>query len=801
MKRSKLVASVAFLGSSSALGITPVWAQDALDDESAERRSTVGTSDIVVTARRGNETLLKVPVQVSVVSGTQLAKARADDLAKIAETIPFVSIVRLTSGNGGGMTVRGIGNFGVDVGTGQAVALNLDNIFVGRPRIVTQSMFDIRQVEVLKGPQALYFGKNSPAGVISIKTADPGSQLEFAGRAGYEFGADQHYIEAGLSAPLTNTFAIRIAGRYDKMQGYMRNNAQPLLSPPSLPTAGEISPGASSKRTPRDRNWGTRFTALWKPTDDFTARFKYTHSNYISNGQNNAYEAYCRGSSDSRPHTSGLIDPYADCNADRVTALADPIPALTYGMRNPRDSRSFIETTSDLGVLELSYDFGAVLLTSVTGYYALKYEGLGNLVNTSYGVNATYQYEKSSGFSQEFRLQSQLEGPFNFSIGTFYSKEKQFNESDSAQTALRPDPRPGVVNGRRFTYIRIFDYDTDTYSAFAQGTLSLLDNVELSGGARYTRTKKAGEDGNVYVNPAAAAGFRPEGDLFIRSQSENNISPEATLTWHPNEDQNIYLTYKTGYRSGGFSAPAVLRPINTDANTRFKPEKNEGFEIGYKARLLDGRATLQATAYRYTYTNQQVTTFIASELSFLTNNAGKSLVQGIELEGTYRPSRNLSFNSSVGYNDTHFKEFVGAACFAAQTVAEGCVGGVQDLSGRTAPRAPHWAATLGTVYTVSVSNGLNLTLNADATYTSKQNPNDALAPASMETGFVRINTGVSVEDERERWRISLLVRNLTNQYKALFTQDKPAAGTGIRNEFSGIFTRPREVALEVGWKF
>lgn len=246
----------------------------AAQAQTAEPAARASEGDIIVTARRGNETLIDVPVQVNVVTAERLSMARADDLAKIAENIPFVTIVRLSSGNGGGITVRGIGNFGVDVGTGQSVVMNFDNVFIGRPRIVTQSMFDIQQVEVLKGPQALYFGKNSPAGVVSIKSADPARELQFVGKAGYEFTADQQYYEGALSAPLRDNLRVRVAGRFDKMKGYLRNIAQPIVSPAGSTTAGELSPGTVYPRSPQERNWGTRVTVVWEPISGLTARLK-----------------------------------------------------------------------------------------------------------------------------------------------------------------------------------------------------------------------------------------------------------------------------------------------------------------------------------------------------------------------------------------------------------------------------------------------------------------------------------------------------------------------------------------------
>jgi len=806
--RNRNFAAIAAMLLSSTVFAGVAQAQDAAP---ASKNSE---GDIIVTARRGNETLIDVPVQVNVVTAQRLSMARADDLAKIAENIPFVTIVRLSSGNGGGITVRGIGNFGVDVGTGQSVVMNFDNVFIGRPRIVTQSMFDVDQVEVLKGPQALYFGKNTPAGVVSIKSADPGRTLQFIGKAGYEFTADQQYYEGALSAPLTDTLRVRVAGRFDKMKGYMHNVAVPVVSPAGSVTAGELSPGTSSPRTPNERTWGLRLTTVWEPFDGLKARLKYTHAQYNGNGQGNNYETYCAVDPNAVGHTFGFADPQVDCKADRNVAMADPLPSLLIGMRNPRDGKPYADTASDVVALDLNYDMGSLAVSSTSAYYKLKYEGLQNLLNTAYAFNATYQMEKVSAWSEELRINSKFDGPFNFTIGGYYSKEKQFNESDSA-TNPPYTPNTSVAPGSRFynsrlSYVQLYGYTTETSSIFASGSFDILKNLNLSGGARYSYTKKYGNNGHLYSNPVLtvppATGFPliPSGTYFIRSMSDDNVSPEVTLTWKPTPDQNLYAAYKTGYRPGGFSNPAGLRANVTDAGTRFLPEKNEGFEIGYKARLFDRRATLQLTAYHYTYTNQQITTFVASQLLFITGNAGKSRVQGAEAEATFNVTPDFNLRAAVGYNDTIYKSFPGASCWAGQTVAEGCFkhgtdpSASQDLSNRRAPRAPVWAWSFGGTYTTDVGNGLKLSLNGDATYTGKQNTNDALNPYSVQNGYVRVNAGITVQTEDEKWRVSLLGRNITNQYKHIYTQDRPASG--VRGEIQGIFTRPREIALEVGMK-
>src|SRR5204863_3929088 len=124
---------------------------------------------------------------------------------------------------------------------------------------------------------------------------------------------------------------------------------------------------------------------------------------------------------------------------------------------------------------------------------------------------------------------------------------------------------------------------------FAQLKWDILDNLELAGGVRYAHDKRDSKDGLYWVNAAFAANLRKAGDYLNRVYEGSNYSPEVTLTWHPEPHQTLYGAYKTGYKAGGFSYPAVLVPSFNATNTAFKPETASSFEVGYKAELLDSK--------------------------------------------------------------------------------------------------------------------------------------------------------------------------------------------------------------------
>ena len=169
---------------------------------------------IVVTARGRAETLNDVPVVVSVVGSDQIQRTNATDLVKIAELTPTVIVGAYKSNGGGSIAIRGISSPANQAGFEQAVSVAVDGVQTSDGRVAQLGFFDVDQVEILKGPQALFFGKNSPAGVISVRTKDPTRDFELSGRVGYEFVGDEIVSDFAVSGPLSDSFGARVAVRY-----------------------------------------------------------------------------------------------------------------------------------------------------------------------------------------------------------------------------------------------------------------------------------------------------------------------------------------------------------------------------------------------------------------------------------------------------------------------------------------------------------------------------------------------------------------------------------------------------------
>lgn len=223
--------------------------------------------ELVVTARKREERLIDTPVAVSALTQDEVERYHTRDLAQLTTRIPEVQISHAAGGGAGGsIFIRNVGNLAVDYGADQPVSLVLDGMSFTRGHVLDVGMFDVGSVQVLKGPQALCFGKNSPAGVIAVDSVTPqvGEPMEGFATASYELVTEDPVVEAGLSFPVGDQLAIRVAGRRQDMQGgYLKNSARPI-DPHPLYFDDLPARGASYDEFPQQKQNVVRVTTVWE---------------------------------------------------------------------------------------------------------------------------------------------------------------------------------------------------------------------------------------------------------------------------------------------------------------------------------------------------------------------------------------------------------------------------------------------------------------------------------------------------------------------------------------------------------
>jgi iron complex outermembrane receptor protein len=771
------------------------------------------TETVTVTARKREETLLEVPVAIQAFSPEDLQRYQASDLNEISELASQVLMFPATSGSGANFSVRGISATSLDPGVNTSVVINVDGMMINQGHIVRQAMFDVQSVEILKGPQALFFGKNSPAGVVSITSAGPGDEFEFIARLFYEFEADEFKGEAIVSGPINDKVGLRFAYQGTTMRGYLKNNSQFIANTGLWPREPYDFPGAADKRKGGVDEHVARLTLQLDPSDRFTATLKVLGSTAKSDGSATSEVIACGAS---KPRTNSIAgafglgafveDPFGDCKLDGVMSQGDlpkEIAANFDGLQDRPDGRPFTKYDSVLATLNMEYSLDNFTITSQTGIFHYDWVRWDNFDGTTYIQLMGFQNDYTTNWSQELRVLSTFDGPINFMIGGYYESTDKHANNQGKIVPLGPDPRNGLTNnwsGRSET-------TGDSYSFFGQLIWDITDNLELAGGARWSKEDLEMTEGNVFVNQAMLGPIRPgnllfsaEGDVINAFFKDEDVSPEVTLTWNVTPDMTLYAGYKTGYKAGGFSTQTVIPPglKNRPQDTVYGAESAEGAEIGLKSSLIDGRLALNVTAYRYNYKNLQVSAFDAPTVSFQIRNAASARIQGFEIESSFLATDELRLRGQVGYNHARYTDFPGAPCHGGQTAAQGCVGGVQDLTGKTLTLAPAWTASAGFSYDVPVANALMLGLTGDVVYVDGYQTQLAQNPRSYQKSTVRLNAGLRLYTEDERWEFAVIGRNLTNERYISGSADKPGGG-GL--DIFGTAIRARQIGIQATFRY
>lgn len=751
---------------------------------------------IVVTARRREESLIDVPVAVSALSAQALEDAHVTDVTQIAQMTPQLLIAPASGGGGGTISIRGVGSSYLDPGIEQSVGVLVDNVSVGRGRFIMASQFDLQQVEVLKGPQALFFGKNSPAGVISITSASPTRDFSAMARAGYEFEAEEKFVEAFVSGPISENLLLRVAGKFSDLNGWLKNVA-PGGANPIYPFP---IPGPSTGDAPAYESYSGRATLRWEPSSDFDATFKVS-GNHLSGNGDDAIEGFCAPPALARGQLSTtnlatfqqVFDPNSDCRLDKVRAQGALPPQVLNNWPGARDGRSYNRLNTYIGSLVLNYRWDDITLTSVSGYTKLKGRNLGFYDLTSYASVASYLVENTRTWSQELRLASDFDGPLNFVFGGFFEDAKRFNTFQPILGFVGFDPANG---NSAYTFENRWDNSGNTYAAFAQLRYSVLDNLELAGGARYTHEKKEIAGRNLYLNLLGQAfGLLPVGQTVQQDLSFSNWSPEVTLSYKPQDNLMTYVAYKTGFKSGGISTPATISTIyGADPSLlSFAPEKSEGFEAGIKGELAGRSIRFDLIAYRYTFDDLQLTSFEPTLIAYFIKNAGKSRTTGVEGSIAWQASPELGLHASGSYNRARYISFPNAQCHLKIVGTPACANGFYDRSGQRLPRAPKWTFNVGGTYERELGSRLKLGLSAEAIYTGAFLTDEQGSPDGFVDDFWRLNAAVRIGDVDDRWELALIGRNLTDEYYQLVSNDKTF---GTPGEYGGFTLRPREIVLQ-----
>jgi iron complex outermembrane receptor protein len=654
----------------------------------------------------------------------------------------------------------------------------------------------------MKGPQSLFFGKSTSAGIIAINSADPTSTWKAKATVGYEFNADEMQMDGYVSGPLTDKLGVRLAGYHNTMKGW-------LINP---------NPAAKTRRLPGQEDNGARLTLKYDDPDvGLRVKFK---ASVLQTSQKNAVGAAQQNicTLPTAQKNGNTVGYYDNCKLDSITlGMPDTPPYrpdLSYvrGGSNTnfiigtpayligKNNGPYANTDGNQAVLNVDYDINPDLtVTSVSGANwvdATQAQSIPLVANSSAATVFNFGNRLAqTDLSQELRLASHWKDSwFNFMLGGLYNYSRMV---DYFEIQI---PVQSLISYNSATI------KTQNESVFGQILLTPIDKWELSAGVRYTHIHRYLSSvtlrNNLNLQPPALTGELVgviPGNLT--SISESKATPEVTLTYHPTDDITAFISYKQGYKAPGFNFGTTATSYAAGSTVvPFGSEKVEGVEGGVKAQLFDRHLSLTATGYRYTYKGLQVSFTDQNRLVSLTANAADARVQGLELGVVANPPgvENLTLSAFVNYNHSNYNAFTTATCYGGQTAADRCVGGVQNLTGKVLSQAPRWAGTLGMDYKTQVTGDYAASLNVNMNFSSGYFVEPGENPNGYQKGYATFDAALRFGQlDNGPWEMALIGRNLTNRHIATVATDAGQVTAGVTSDVQAYIMRTRQIMLQL----
>lgn len=726
---------------------SPALAQDQDASTGAvEGQQVTGVENIVVTARRREESLQDTPISITAVSAAGIEARQIQKVAGIAQSTPALTFEEAApiSGNSAVavMFIRGIGQVEsiptVDLGVG----LYVDGVYLARSVGGVLDLVDVERVEVLRGPQGTLFGRNTIGGAVSITSKKPEDVL--GGEVSALYGTDNNVVLRGsINTPLSENAALRTSGAYTYQDGY-------------------VDKPANGRDTGDQDRLSLRTHLNWEPANNFEIDIIGDYTRERTNGaayvllDTNATglaPVFPDGSDTPFPQDQkAALFPFFFNDVINVAECGSLPPPPDAPFSNPPQTPncfgqqwvspgldtdfSDLDNFSDLDIWGVSatmeWDLGPVQIKSITAYrettsaYNLDQDHSPILIAEVDSENDQEQ------FTQELQLLGQaFDDRLNYILGAFYFKE----------TALTVEN----VTFSPVDFLSGGETDNDSIAFFAQATFDITDALSITGGLRYTRDQKrfapnqAIRENGLGIPVGLPIINTIEGGVPVQAPEDKltfgRWTPMVNLSYKVSPDVLLYASYSEGFKSGGFTQrvfpPITLAPGETVGDVLgFGPEIAEVIEGGFKADLFDRMLRINGAIYRTDYSGVQVTVQDVSVAPIILNAASAEIVGG-ELEAILVPAPGAAINFAVGYIDAEFEE-----------VAPGSQVQVTDQFIKT----PEWTLAGGASYEFLLGGDWAMTPRVDWSYRSRTENNSINSPQISQPGFHRLDAGVTFDN-------------------------------------------------------
>jgi iron complex outermembrane receptor protein len=726
----------------------PIWAETAAP--APGDASSGQLEEIVVTAQKRDESSQKAPIAVNVLSPDALENAGVTEITKLYQAVPGVKI-DLSLGQSV-LFLRGVGPQISFPNYGAPVPILQDGLEILRES-TTAGIFDSARVEVLRGPQGTLYGRNAVGGVVNIIANPPVNEYKAA--AEVEFGNyDEKRYFGMVNAPIGDTLSVRAAVQAEKRDGYLSSNS------------GYID------------NVAGRVALRYRPNANLDATLTGSFTN-----QNNTV-------ADAVPDTCGIKLPGNLTESPQCGTTPHK-----YGLVNSNDPWFDPQSTAGsyfhehgwaAGVhVNYTFDSGPVL-----SFMAQDAEATVHNINYV-STNLIHTQQADQANSEEIRLTDQLgsggQGTLKWLVGAFrnWSNDPYYAQvyPATSQPAYYPVTPPGVhgfppIPG---AYVSVAEprVESDAYAAFSQVTYSLLDDLRLTGGLRYSWDEEKGASGDT---PNFVAFPTP---LIAHDFKESHVDGKIGVDYDLTSSSLLYGSVQTGYLPGGF---------DLGSDPHFKAATMLGYALGSKNRFLDNRLQVNAEGFYYDYKNYQLSYNDPNRGQQTILNAPKVVIYGLDLDSIFALTQADRISGSLELLSAKIAEFSSPSTFTTTVDWANSVvllPGGSNLHGYDLIEAPHVSWNLAYDHTWTFAAGASLAARIDNTFTSShwgefEHPVGMLSPPSYKTNF-----NLTYSAPENRWHVAAFVLNMENAVE--FGQGTPVGAVYIYP--------PRTYGVKFGFNF
>jgi iron complex outermembrane recepter protein len=770
---------------------TPPAETQAPATDAAQDEGSIG--EIVVTAQKRPENVQDVPLAITAMSGQMLQERQIVNLRDLVTMVPSVTFQETGGFRTGSVSIRGIGNGG-NAGIDAPIGVFFDGVYQATATTAFSADFlDVAAVEVLRGPQAVIFGRNTPVGAINIRTRPPQERFEAMVQAGIG-NYDTRYVRGFVGGGLAPNLAARISAYTNSHSGFDYNYS-------------------TQRHTNDDDRWGVRGQVAWTPSSSFTGTFAAYFYRQVQN--------CC---------TADVVDPSGpfgiltlNPTLDAATIAATGRPYLNVRGLDHRvdEAANVTEENNQAGAsFTAAIDLpGGQSITSISAWTQLRNGSPYTAsLHQPFLVQAQGIDLASDTYSQEIRLISPSSARVQYLVGLYYYH--QDTSVVRTTTALTGANRV-FVNGQITpfdTQIVNGELAADNIAAFSQLTWNITQSFRLAGGARLGYDRKRGSNiantpFNLTTDGPASPAFNSQSPTYAYPDlrtSSTDLSWMASAQFDITEDVLSYVTYSTGYQAGGFSLNTLPTTFSAGTSPVFEPMHTRNVEVGLKTVLFDRRLRFNIDAYQLNIEGYQESLRPPGAPGFIVANGSDRRIRGIEFDGQIAPVEHLSINFQGAFLDSRITSFENGPCPLVGPSTPGSVAGTCSYTGRRPSFSPVFSGSIGAQWSHPVSSDAEAFIGGDVFHTSSQYTEPTLPPNALQRSYELVNLRAGVRFAGDRAVVSLYVKNLfdvayvmlsSNPSGRLVGINPPAFTQQFNPGLTGWVGPPRRFGIEASYRF